>query len=77
MAFAANGNLLVAHFGMARIDVFAPDGSPLDPIPVPGLKPTNCAFGGPNRDKLVVTEVATGSVYSYQLDFAGQPLNDR
>jgi sugar lactone lactonase YvrE len=35
---------------------------------------TNCAFGGPERDTLYITEVTTGAVYRVRLDVRGQPL---
>jgi gluconolactonase len=63
MAFDAEGNLYVAHFGGSRVDVIAPSGEIVDRVEVPGSKPTNVAFGGPDRRTLVVTEVETASVY--------------
>jgi gluconolactonase len=77
MAFDSDGNLYVAHYGGSRVDVFNPAGQRIDHIPVPGEMVTNCAFGGPNRDFLYVTEVSTASIYASQLEIQGQPLNDR
>jgi gluconolactonase len=77
MAFDAQGNLYVAHYGGACVDVFDPSGQRVDEIEIPGKAVTNCAFGGPNRDILYVTEVSTASIYAIQLDVQGQPLNDR
>jgi gluconolactonase len=76
MAFAEDGNLYVAHHGAGAVDIFAPDGKQVGSIPVPGERVTNCAFGGPDRKTLVITECATGSLYSIELDVAGQPLYD-
>jgi gluconolactonase len=76
MAFAEDGNLYVAHHGGSSVDIFAPDGAQVGSISVPGERVTNCAFGGPDRKTLVITECATGLIYAIQLDVAGQPLND-
>jgi sugar lactone lactonase YvrE len=76
MAFDVNGLLYVAHFSGGVVDIFGSDGSLVDQIPVPGSKPTNVAFGGPDNKTLVITEVETHSVYRVQLDVAGQRLND-
>jgi gluconolactonase len=74
MAFDVEGNLYVAHFGAGRVEVIAPSGEVVDAIPVPGSKPTNVAFGGPDRRTLVVTEVETGSVYHARSSVPGAPL---
>jgi gluconolactonase len=76
MAFAEDGNLYVAHHGGGRVDIFSPDGALAGTIDVPGKSVTNVAFGGPKRRTLVITECDTGSVYSVELDVAGQPLYD-
>jgi gluconolactonase len=76
MAFDLNGLLYVAHFNGGVVDIFGSDGSLVDQITVPGPKPTNVAFGGPDNKTLVITEVETHSVYRVRLDVAGQRLND-
>lgn len=76
MAFASDGHLYVAHHGAAAVDIFTPNGSLSGSIEVPGRSVTNVAFGGPQRKTLVVTECDTGSLYSVELDVAGQPLHD-
>jgi gluconolactonase len=76
MAFDVNGLLYVAHFNAGAVDVFAPDGTMVDRIPVPGRQTTNVAFGGPENKTLVITEVETHAVYQVKLDVAGQRLND-
>jgi gluconolactonase len=76
MAFAADGNLYVAHHGAGSVDIFDPRGEQIGSISVPGERVTNCAFGGPHRKTLVITECATGSLYAVELDVAGQPLFD-
>jgi gluconolactonase len=74
MAFDERGFLYVAHYAGGRVAIFAPDGTLADEIPVPGTQVTNCAFGGPNRTTLVITEVETASLYRVELDVAGQRL---
>ena len=74
MAFDERGFLYVAHFGGGRVAVFAPDGTLADEIAVPGQQVTNCAFGGPERRTLVITDVETASLYRIELDVAGQRL---
>jgi gluconolactonase len=76
MAFDANGDLYVAHFGGSCVDVYDPNGVRIDEIRVPGPNVTNVAFGGADGKTLVITEVATASVYRVRLAVAGQPLHD-
>jgi gluconolactonase len=76
MAFDANGDLYVAHFSLGTVDVFDPTGTLIDQIAVPGEKPTNVAFGGPDGKTLVITEVTTASLYRVRLNVAGQRLHD-
>ena len=76
MAFAADGNLYVAHHGGGAIDIFTSDGFLTGTIEVPGKRVTNCAFGGSNRKTLVITECDTGSLYGVELEVDGQPLHD-
>lgn len=74
MAFDEAEDLYVAHHGEGRIDVFNPEGRQVDEIPVPGMQPTNVAFGGHDRKTLIVTEVSTGSLYWADMKIAGQRL---
>ena len=74
MAFDVEGNLYVAHFDGGRVDVLDPDGRQIDAIAVPGRRPTNVAFGGPDRTTLVITEYETHAIYRVDAGVAGQPL---
>jgi len=74
MAFDAEGNLYVAHYGGARVDIFDRQGRQVDRIPVPGKSVTNVAFGGPNYDDLVITDVETASVYRVHWGVKGLKL---
>lgn len=75
MAFDANGDLYVAHYGSGTVDVFDANGALVEQIAVPGEKPTNVAFA-PDGETLVITEVATASLYRVRLNVAGQRLHD-
>jgi gluconolactonase len=75
MAFDANGDLNVAHYAGGCVDIFDPTGARVDQIAVPGEEPTNVAFG-PDGTTLVITEVATASLYRVRLNVAGQRLHD-
>jgi gluconolactonase len=74
MAFDEAGNLYVAHYGGGRVAIFGPAGELVDEIPVPGANVTNVAFGGSDRRTLVITEVATGSLYTIRVAVPGLKL---
>lgn len=76
MAFDADGHLYVAHFNGSRVDIFDAMGKQIGEINIPGLKPTNVAFGGADNRTLVITEVQTQSLYHVRVAVGGQPLND-
>jgi gluconolactonase len=76
MAFDADGNLYVAHFNGSCVEIFDPNGQHIDKIDVPGHQVTNCAFGGDDNRTLVITDVATKSLYKVRVAVGGQPLND-
>ncbi|HLL49578.1 MAG TPA: SMP-30/gluconolactonase/LRE family protein [Thermomicrobiales bacterium] len=74
MAFDQAGNLYVAHYGGGQVAVFGPSGEMIDEIPVPGAQVTNVAFGGADRRALVITDVATASLYQTRVDVPGLAL---
>jgi gluconolactonase len=74
MAFDVAGNLYVAHFGGGDVLIINPKGDLVERVKIPGLHPTNVAFGGPDRNTLYVTEMDTGSVYRFSTDYPGLPL---
>jgi gluconolactonase len=71
------GNVYLAVHEGRRIDVFSPSGDPLASIPLgvaangEDARPTNVAFGGPDRKTLYITAVF--SLWEVQLDIAGYP----
>ena len=57
------GRLFVAHASLGHVLVFAPNGELIARIKsCAGASCTNVAIGGDNRDRLYITESATGSV---------------
>jgi len=57
------GRLFVAHASLGHVFVFAPNGELIARIKsCAGPTCTNVAIGGPSRDRLYITESATGSV---------------
>jgi gluconolactonase len=74
MAFDEAGNLYVAHYGGGKVAIFGSSGEMIDTIPVAGANVTNVAFGGPDRRTLVITDVATASLYQTRVDVPGLRL---
>jgi gluconolactonase len=57
------GRLFVAHASLGHVFVFAPNGELIARIKsCAGQSCTNVAIGGPNRDRLYITESTTGTV---------------
>lgn len=71
MAFGADGNLYVAHFGKGCIASIDPCGNVIAEIPVGGKNPTNVAFWGTS---LYVTEIEQHQVVRLDLGVRGQVL---
>lgn len=74
MAFDEAGSLYVAHYGGGKVAVFAPSGEMVEAIRVPGANVTNVAFGGADRRTLVITDVATASLYRTRVEVPGLRL---
>jgi gluconolactonase len=63
MTMDSQGRLFVAHASLGHVFVFAPNGELIARIKsCAGSTCTNVAIGGNNRDRLYITESATGSV---------------
>ena len=59
----ARGRLFVGHASLGHVFVFAPNGEMIARIKsCAGPNCTNVAIGGPNKDRLYITESSTGSV---------------
>jgi len=63
MTMDKDGRLYVAHASLGHVLVFAPNGELIARIKsCAGAACTNVAIGGNNRDRLYITESATGSI---------------
>lgn len=69
MAFGADGNLYVAHFGTGHIEVIDPSGKTVDRLASGGCSPTNVAFWG---QSLYVTEGLGGEIYRLDIGVGEQ-----
>ena len=69
------GGLIACINGFGTVWVFSKLGEPLLRIRSPkGLATTNCAFGGASNKTLFITESASGSILSVDLEVPGLPL---
>jgi sugar lactone lactonase YvrE len=75
MAFDADGNLFVTHYGSGAIFVYGPEGALVGRIPTPGAKPTNICFGGPDHTQAYVTVDDTGTLVVFDTAVRGDVLN--
>ena len=75
MALDEQGNLAVVHAGLGAVWLFSPRGEPLLRIDSP-VAPvvTNCAFGGPDRRDLYITESDSGVILRARMPVAGLAL---
>jgi gluconolactonase len=75
MAIDEDDNLAVCHIGLGTVWLFSRLGEPLYRIKsCAGIATTNCAYGGPDRKSLFITESATGTVLRAELPIAGRPM---
>lgn len=61
-----DGNLHVTRHGKGTVVVLSPRGEILDEIALPGSKPSNLCFGGPDGKTVYVTEVKHTRVLTYR-----------
>ena len=65
LALAEDGSLAVCHMGLGSVWLFDRLGEPILRIRSPrGILTGNCAFGGPERRTLFITEAETASILS-------------
>jgi gluconolactonase len=75
LALAEDGSLAVCHMGLGTVWLFDRLGQPILRIKSPaGLLTGNCAFGGPERRTLFITEAETASILSVELPVGGFPM---
>lgn len=76
LAVEANGNVCVATILNGGITVFAPDGSSVEHVPVPGDPVvTNVCFGGPDLQTAYITVSGTGKLLAMDWPRPGLKLN--
>lgn len=71
MAMDTAGHLYVAHYSAGDVLILNRRGEIIERVPVVGSRPTNVAFGGPDRKTLFVTETETGAIYKFNTDHEG------
>jgi len=71
MRVDVDGNLYVTRYGKGTVVALAPDGRILREIALPGKKPSNIAFGGPDGRTAYVTEVENGQLLQFRIDRPG------
>lgn len=76
MAIDEQGNLAVCHSGNGCVWLFSRTGEPLYRIKscTGGLRTTNCAYGGPDRKTLYITEAETGTIIKAQMPVPGRTM---
>lgn len=73
IAFDADGRLFVAAFDANAVLVLGPDGAVDERVELPGLRPTNLCFAGPELATLAVTCASGGRVVALD-GYPGRPL---
>ena len=74
MAFDADGILYAAIYGDGCVRAVDPSGRIQAEYKLPGLRPTNCCFGGKDLRTLYVTEAERGELLALNVDRPGLPL---
>lgn len=78
IAVTEEGHLLVAATDSGTVEVFAPDGRPLEPIDCgPRSFPTNVCFAGDDACTIVVTLPRGGRVVAFESGVPGLPLANK
>ena len=71
MRVDVDGNLYVSRFGKGTVVKLAPDGTLLREISLPGARPSNLCFGGPDGRTIYVTEVEHQRLLRFRVDRPG------
>ena len=75
MAFDAEGNLYVAHYGSGHVYVYDAGGAEVERIGCGGTSPTNVCFGGSDHATLFITVDDTGRIVIVDWGVRGETLN--
>lgn len=65
------GNLYVTRYGTGKVAILDSAGRTVREVDVPGLRPSNLCFGGPDGRTLYVTEVDYGRLVKIRVDKVG------
>jgi len=71
MRVDVDGNLYVSRFGKGTIAKLSPGGVLLQEIRLPGARPSNLCFGGPDGRTVYVTEVEHQRLLQFRVDRPG------
>lgn len=66
-----DGNLYVTRYGKGTVVKLSPAGRVLAEIALPGKKPSNISFGGPDGRTAYVTEVENGQLLQFRVERPG------
>lgn len=67
-----HGNLYIARYAAGRVLVVSPQGKILHKVELKGDKPTNVAFGGPDRRQVYVTLQDRGAIETFRARYPGR-----
>lgn len=70
-----DGNLFVTRYGKGTVAKLSPRGAVLREIKLPGARPSNICFGGPDGRTAFVTEVDNTQIVSFRVDRPGLAWN--
>ena len=65
------GNLYITRYGKGTVVIMTPDGRDLQEISLPGKKPSNLCFGGPDGKTVYVTEVDNTQLLQFRVEVPG------
>lgn len=71
MRVDVKGNLYATRYGKGTVVVVSPEGEILDEILLPGSKPSNLCFGGPDGKTVYVTEVENTQIVTFRAAHPG------
>lgn len=75
LAIDEDDNIAICHVGLGTTWLFSALGEPMLRIKSPqGLLTTNCAYGGPDRRTLYITESKTGTILSADMPVPGRSM---
>lgn len=71
MRVDAKGDLYITRHGKGTVVKLSPQGKVIQEIELPGSKPSNLCFGGPDGRTIYVTEMEHGRLVSFRVDEPG------